>query len=1321
MTDNILDYIDNSNVDYQEPKDLTFNEDIEDDLIVDFELKTGGIFAQNEDDMIDTFIGAAENPDAKTQKNKQYTVEYDREKPHPIDNNLHVNDLNTLVLAEINRKGIAGDHIRSMNTFYKEGLKQIITKIFHIDMPRLKNKRDKQEEDKEIDYISFSVDVTNINIVKPQTNMYKTHIPQMLTPNNARINNLTYQANLFISMEVKTTAYLKNGKVKDRAEHINDFKVASIPVMVGSDLCNLHNLTREAVKQLNEDPNDPRGYFIIKGKEWSVDKSENLVLNMLHGYKNMYGREIVRGTFQSKPGDAYENSYYMIIRYLNDAQITISIVTNKFEALEIPYYLLFRAFGMTRDRDVVNNIVYGVDNKDPVTTHMVDVLEKAFNAPNKEFAPVLKSIDSNEILGFISSKMNELAQNASYKRDDNAVKYINTSTFNLLDKYILPHIGSAPESRTRKLRFLGHMIHKLLRIEMGLLDSTDRDSYRNKRVHAAGIQLGKTTKTQWNFTVAQPIKKELIKAFQNNPWSQVKLDEVVRGAVNAEDLCRALVKSITTGEKTVSVGNNEIINRVSSQQINRKNDLNVVAILNNITTHGQSAAKATDRAQDMRMPHNTYFGYIGLNHSPDTGEKVGMNKQMACMVSVTEASSSQFLKYHLLQDKDVIPLDLVLPEEITVRNLTKIFVNGDWIGFCERGHELVEKYRTARRYGNINPYTSIVWEVRVSEVYFWTDVGRLIRPFVIVYNNEKEYLAYLKTAKRGGLDKSEDKPDEKSVVEKSDEKSVVEKSEDKSQKLKFQQWIKLTKKHIMDLQAGIITMEDLRKERVIEYITPEEQENILLARNLEVLRENKDNILMPFTHCDVEISLFGLIELSAPNTNHTASSRITMFTNQKKQTCGWFAHNWPHRIDKNTILQWYCQMPIVRAFTNSITTPNAQNVILAYQALDGFGQEDSLILNRSSVDRGLFQGSHFYYEAAQLEKGEMFGNPDFSRTLDIKKDAVYSHVEKGVIREGTIVRKGYVLIVKTVKLLKPMGDKEQYLFADRSIIYRAEEEAIVERVIPAVTEDDAPMIKVKLRSCRPITIGDKLSSFAGCKGICAIKLDQADMPYTEEGLKPDIIINPHSIPTRMVISQVIETMMAELAVKQGCLLDGTPFKTLDIDGMQEELEKTYGVKYGGQRRMFNGRSGCWFDALIFIGPTSYQRLQKFVIDESYAMSSGPICALTRQPLDGKAYQGGLRLGEMEKDVLVCQSTIRLLYEKFNRDSDGIELFVCRICGNRCIINEKAGIYKCAYCGDNADIARVPSSWVANLFFNTISSMGVKTRFELEPFAYPEYQ
>src|SRR6202012_3151076 len=263
---------------------------------------------------------------------------------------------------------------------------------------------------------------------------------------------------------------------------------------------------RETLKKLEEDPLHPGGEFIIKGFGWTIDNLENISNNTFHVHKNMYMNEYARGAFLSKPGDAFENSYQVILRYLNTGAITIEVTTSKFDKFEIPYYLIFRAVGMTRDRDIVNHIVYGVNNTDVTTTSMLEILARSFEVDDAKFGAIRRSTNSIEIIQYIAQKITEGANVAIAKKDDNIAKYLNSNILNIIDRYIFPHIGTGIEHRIKKLRFFGHLINKLLAVYLGVLEPTDRDSYKNKRVSAAGSSMAKAFKTDFNFTVVQPIK-----------------------------------------------------------------------------------------------------------------------------------------------------------------------------------------------------------------------------------------------------------------------------------------------------------------------------------------------------------------------------------------------------------------------------------------------------------------------------------------------------------------------------------------------------------------------------------------------------------------------------------------------------------------------------------------------------------------------------------------------------------------------------------------------------------------------------------------------
>jgi DNA-directed RNA polymerase II subunit RPB2 len=527
----------------------------------------------------------------------------------------------------------------------------------------------------------------------------------------------------------------------------------------------------------------------------------------------------------------------------------------------------------------------------------------------------------------------------------------------------------------------------------------------------------------------------------------------------------------------------------------------------------------------------------------------------------------------------------------------------------------------------------------------------------------------------------------------------------------FKQWIKLRKSHILGLQTRKLTMDDLRSQGVIEYISPGEGENCYLAMNIDVLRIRATDVTYRFTHCDIDQAIFGIVTLASPMANRSNATRTTYYTNHRKQSTGWFVLNYPYRVDKLTTMQHYCEKPIVSTFSDALTYPYGHNCIVALVIHGGFNQEDSIVANQNSIDCGMFNASHYSYQSSELDKGEQFGNPDPLRTIDVKKERIYEFIDGAYIRKGVVAKKGYVLAIKVAKIHKPI---DNYLYTDKSIAYTKDDPVYIERIIVARNDEDMPIVKIKYRSNRPLGVGDKLSSRTGNKGIVSLTSARHDLIYFEDGSSPDLIVNPHSIPTRMAINQIIECTLGILCARKGCFINATTFIPINIDDVLAELKK-YGIEHGGHRRAFNGATGEWLNVLIFAGPTTYQRLAKYVADEQYAIQHGPTNAISRQPVDGKNNNGGLKLGEMEKDVICAAGTMEFMAEKWTEDSDGFKRYICRNCNSPAIVNEAKDIYKCKNCQGAADIACVPSTWTANQFEHYITGMNIKPTYELEPF------
>lgn len=1502
-------------------------------------------------------------------------------------------DMLAFISAAVDQNGLVGHNIDGFNELADRGIDRIMTQHFNVER-LLRNEREGTAEERQ--RTSFQVHFRFHNVVVGRPMCTKFHSGQFteLHPGHARLSGLSYSGAVTLGATVMLRAHYKDGRSEEKTAEILPFQIGAFPIMVGSSRCHTHYSTREGLKEMGEDPTDPGGYFIAKHGEYAVDQLENVRYNALHIHARMKPNEHVRAEFLSQPGGAFENSSQIIVRYMTSGQLTVEINSTKFEKVRLPFFVVYRLLGMTSDREVASTIVFDLEDQGVVTLRILEVLERAFQLADAAFAPLVGVLARETVVQVTAERIAKFITNpTAYLSNDNAIQYLNKDLLRSLDLLLLPHMGQTDAARQRKLRFLGLLIHKALLVHLKVYPPTDRDSYRNKRVHGAGVSLAKAFKTQVNNSVVTPIYHAFRRELKNNAWESITektLVDTFRNSLATSDLNRAMEQAITDGNKTIIVRRRAATNRVSSQALERKNILNTFSALRMVVTQNAgNASKQTERADMMRRVHHTYTGFICVAQSNDTGETVGMRKQLALTAGVCTAGDALPLRARLLGDPAVTPLDELAGAAMLRRALARVFVNGEWIGCCENALALVGRYRALRREGRaVDPFTTIYWDPILDEVEFWLDVGRLRRPLLIVDSN----IAAYDVARAAGGEPV------------------------------FVQNVRFTPAHVREIVAGRLTLAELVREGVAEYITPEEQENCLVAESIAVLREHRHDVACQYSHCDVEQAIFGLAAHISPFANHTQPARVTLETNQARQTGGWYALNFPWRVDKVRFFQFYNETPLVSTITHKFLPSNGVNVVIAYASYGGDNQEDSAIVCQASADRGLFAGAFFRYELGELEKGESFGVPLLT-TRNLKPNACYEKLDGGFVRVGSVVRYGDVLIGRVAKLARREADERAggapaFLYTDRSIVYRTHEPAVVEAVLKPRGANDEPFAVVKLRYERPIRTGDKLcltpdhdvltesgwkaiaavtiadrvatlvgdslrydtplavhafevnedlyeistqmvslcttlnhrmyvkprggkfgftearhlmgrrvsykrdavnqqadapafvrggaagepdlvvpmeawlailgafisdgwvdkrntpqirralaplsvgalakrlpayvwrlsqkqarilidalvqedgrrgptvmyytssaglandvqrlalhagwsaniavhtpagataqvadgrvvvahainwqvaiirsknqptvnhghvhtqnaqiertlayagsvhcltmpagtfyvrrggrpvwtgnSSRSGNKCIIASVMPQSDMPFTEAGITPDLIVNTHSIPSRMTLGQLIEGSLGKACARRGAVADGTAFLPVDHHAIAAELREV-GFRFNGRERMYNGKTGEYFDAAIFIAPTMQQRLQKFVLDDEQSVAGvGPTDATTGQPLGGKHVQGGLRIGEMERWGLEAHGAMINLHEKSHTDSDGREMFVCRGCGALAVYNEHHSIYWCRTCGEGADIAVVESTKTAILLHEELAAANISVRLGLRPRAF----
>ncbi len=985
-------------------------------------------------------------------------------------------DIYLIIDTEYREKGPAHHHLSSINHFYDKGLAEIIEKVFTIEKT-IVNRNLKTEEDRKIKTIHLLVKLSNVELKKPETLKYKSSQTIPLFPVAAIRENKTYSGALFMDIEVIVTAHYHDGTTKVRKEPPFKKYIASIPIVVGSKKCHTYNLPKEALIEMEEDPVESGGYFAVKGIEWVVDNIESINFNQIRIFRNIgHQKEVLRSEIISKPGDSYENSIETIVRLLNDGQLTIELIRGELREIQFPFYLMFRALGWSRDETIKSSVTYDGDND--ISKQIEEILNTAFdvnygkdNRYRKNLGKGLGIYKQDEVIAYIAQNIS--SDNWSHldpSGNENDKHQLSNILVKLFDRFLLPHMGQDPESRNRKLKFLGHILNKMFLVHLGILEETDRDNYTYKRVHSTGSSTAKGMKTHINTAFVMPIKKQFVKETKHTSFWDLNLSNMITAAIKGPELERLLTQSITSGNKaTIRISNvRTIVNRLITQQLNRKNQLSALSTVRMINSpHGDSASKGSVRALEMRRVHMSFVGYGCLVQSPDSGDKVGLHKQMCLGSSITLAGSSIMLIDVVMADPELIKLDDIPIREIYYKRLAKVFINGKWIGCVQKSYEFRWKYIKLRRKNHIDSKTGIHWDTKADELYFWVDFGRPIRPLLVVYNTHRD-------AEILGL--TVDKKI-KTYLGEHGRRPMPKKTP------KFKQGLALTKQHINKLKTGKISIMNLVDLGVIDYITPSEQTNLFLCPNIDVLTENEDNELYEYTHCDIPEALLGIPALTGPLANHNQTPRNSFQTSQIKQACGWYALNAHFRIDKDTYWQYLTEFPIVKTKANNYIFPNGMNITLAIMCYTGFNEEDSIIWNNAPTQRQLFDGYILDYVKTELDKDEEFGPIDFQYTKDLRAQAHhYSKLDaKGVLPVNTMVEDGDIIISKYRKLPRSQAIDEEKKYIDQSIIYRDKNPALISNVVLTKNSDDIPFMKVALRKDREVSIGDKFCKISTCE------------------------------------------------------------------------------------------------------------------------------------------------------------------------------------------------------------------------------------------------
>jgi DNA-directed RNA polymerase II subunit RPB2 len=1052
-------------------------------------------------------------------------------------------------------------------------------------------------------------------------------IGNAVLPHQCRLDNKTYALNIRMNVDIE---YVFDTVTETK--RFENVMLGQLPLMLKSSLCYLTPMTSDQLYGSGECRFELGGYFVISGAEKALLTQERLAENMFYaskrkqvssgstGTKTLVEKETeskLEGATKAEPfeyvagirsssedGTKGPYSHFLIIPPENrkpddPKQIASTADLSEFSTRRLAVITLP---DFTQPVPLIS-VFYalGVTNDKDIYDTILAGIPVVERSPYDELFAEL-------VLSHEKFTRQEMAREKDQNQDPNLL-FLKRQTrtrseggvyINLYDK-LFPHCaeleGESPAAfYRRKAYLLGYMARMAMDVALDIKPKTDRDHFRFKRLSASGDLMFQEFRRIFKETSKRMLTEMDSRVhFEQQQYAGKKLAELVQEE-NIGYYWRAssFMYDIEKSFKGRWGGKDGI-----AQELSRYAYLGTVAQLRRVNMDVDKGGKIVE----MRRIHSSTWGIMCPIDNPD-GRNIGLIKSMTLLCSISTASSSKTIYDIVKKNPEFIPLALINPS-VWEPKWTRVYLNSDLIGVLRKNSDsLHETLIDQRRAEKINKFVSVSWNRLENEYLIYTDAGRPSRP-------------------------------------------IYQEGTKPEQIKKLTSWDSIVKKHM-------------------DYVDAAETENIRIS-------------MEPF-NAELQSEIHGLTILSAsasvsPNCDFDPGTRNAFSCQQLKQACSWYNTAFSKRFD--TIATWlnYAQRPLSQTWVyNHILgcLPYGENPMVALMIYSGYNQEDSVLLNESALNRGMFHTTYYHSydfeeEAINMgfDKGEVkvfesteFGNiatdPKYRETVTRKEGYNYDLLDSdGIIRAGVEVDDKTIL----VGIVHPMKNSSGVVigYSDSSKFTKKGQTGFVDSVYRYVTKDGLRAAKIRIAEHRVPVLGDKFSARHGQKGTVGLRIKEEDMPYTSKGLRPDMIVNPHAFPSRMTIGQFIESMSTKLGLEMGSLVDSTPFSTQNRVSETSELLLKAGFHPYGHEVLYNGQTGEMMEAEIFMAPTYYIRSKLMVEDKLNYRATGPKKLLTHQPVEGRANDGGLRIGEMERDCLITHGVSRFLNESLMERSDKTEL------------------------------------------------------------------